>query len=165
MGWNPLQLFLRQTIFPQPLSVLYTSYNLNNTKRQCWWWHENDLLLLTCYSMQHPQLIVRKKLNFILYSYKYGNSRTVIWFWLYWNTIKSLLNTIRATQGMLLLTMFQTAYEIGWENTVYIVRKWLLLILTTINLDKNFKWNNVLQCWLNTQRHITSYPYLPIWHT
>lgn len=33
VGWNPFQLLLRQTIFSQPLSVLYTTYNLN-AKRQ-----------------------------------------------------------------------------------------------------------------------------------
>lgn len=31
--WNAFQLFLGQTTFPQPFSVLYTSYNLKNGKK------------------------------------------------------------------------------------------------------------------------------------
>lgn len=31
--WNAFQLFLGQTIFPQPFSVLYTSCNLKNGKK------------------------------------------------------------------------------------------------------------------------------------
>lgn len=41
--WNAFQLFLGQTIFPQPFSVLYTSCNLKNGKKAQFYRWKKDL--------------------------------------------------------------------------------------------------------------------------